>query len=130
MFLLDVFQPLNLCKMDGEEEEGKSLVCQVVSGMQRRETCGTAPPPKRAILLVTLGATCPKKLHRRYDFIKCIFIRLNLLRRCGFILVCEQDDYFLSLLLSAKSPRKTGRGMDYEPTHQTADRYGLFCESN
>lgn len=35
--------------------------------MPRRETCGTAPLPRRATPHVTLGAMPPKRFHRRCE---------------------------------------------------------------
>ena len=68
-FLLCVFQPQILCKTDGGEE-AKSSACRVVNGMQRKETCGTALPPRRATLPVTRGEMHPKKARRRCEAAK------------------------------------------------------------
>lgn len=58
--------------MDGEVEEVevgevKSSAFQGVSGMLRRETCGTAPPPRKATPPVTRGAVHPRKPLRRSE---------------------------------------------------------------
>ena len=124
------FQPPNLCKTDGEVEV-KSLVCQGASGTLRRETFGTALPPRRATPPVTLGAIHPKRAHRRCEAgrITCWvssgnYLMLNfhtkiLLGQCG------NDFHHQS---PGESPREAGRCLDHESSHQTADRHGLSCE--
>lgn len=133
--LLLVFQPPNLCKTDGEVEV-RSLACQGTSGTLRRETCGTALPPRRATPPVTLGAMHPKRAHRRceagqitywiapYSFGNNLMLRFHsktLLSQCG-------NNDFPSSSPPGEGPREAGRCLDHESSHQTADRHGLPCE--
>lgn len=65
MFYFPSIKAPNLCKMAGGMAE-RRWECLPANGTQKKGTCGTAPPPRRAAPHVILGEMDPRRSQARY----------------------------------------------------------------